>query len=103
MCVAEAGNFQTDAFDLVPENDADGKQRLPVEQVYRVDRSFYCGNLAPATPQAINVGGDVPRMLPWHPFLRAQGCFTNSGLRWTGGDSTEVQLFYTSRLGGTKK
>jgi len=77
------GDLRPDSIHLVAEDDADGKPRLPVEEVDRVDAGFHGGDLIAPRAHAFDQRQGIPGVLPRHRVLGAEGGF-GDGFFWVG-------------------
>src|SRR5271155_1899809 len=98
--VGQRGQFRAEAVNLVAEQDADGESWSPVENVYALRRRFYGGYLLALRAQMIGQRDGIPRVIPWHRFLRSERGFRDGVGGRMAGDAAQVELRDACAIGG---
>src|ERR1700692_1066801 len=103
MGIAEGQQIGSEAIDLVAKENADGKTRLPVEQVDGMGTGLDRRELVVPLPQILDQRGRIGRVVPRDGLLGAERCLGDGALGRTTGDAAEVQFFAAYAVGGPEK
>ena len=103
MRIAEGQQIGSEAIDLVAKENADGKTRLPVEQVDGMDAGLDSRDLVVPLPQILDQRGRIGRVVPRDGLLGAERCLGDGAFGRTAGDATEVKFFAACAIGGPEK
>ena len=85
------------------KQDANGKARLPIEQIHCVRAGLDGGNLVICPTQLRDFLPGFGEVLPGHSLLGAQRGLGDHVLRRITRDTGEIKLFERDRIGGAEK
>ena len=71
VCVGEGGDLRCNAFDFISENQANGKRRLPIEQLDRFDPGFNGNDLVMRLAKVLDSFDSIAAVLPTNAAFRS--------------------------------
>lgn len=103
VSIGQRGRCRRESVRLVAEEQTDGKARLPIEKIHRVQTGFNGGDLMSGGMQTFDHVLRSPRMLPGNGFLRPESRLRYHVLRRMSRDARQPELLQRHRVRRAEK